>query len=1032
MLIALMLPAGINADSPAAARFQRLDISSFDVAKVDTSLLAIANPSRQTKVVVELAAAPVAIHERDAIAAGNRLTDAQRATLRSQIKAGQSGVVSSLKGLGAKVLGQYQDAYDGVKVQVAAGKIAGIANLPGVVAVHKVAVYAPDNQFGVPYIGAPTAWGSYGETGAGVKIGMIDTGIDYTHANFGGSGNPADYAAQDSTTLADGGFPNAKVAGGTDFVGDNYDADPADATYQPIPHPDPDPLDCGLGHGSHTAGTAAGYGVLSNGTTYTGPYNASTVSSHTWTIGPGVAPEATLYSYKVFGCEGSTDVVVDAINQAVADGMDVINLSLGSPFGDANDPDSVAADNASLAGVLVVASAGNEGPSAQMTGSPAASTRALSVAAMDASNVEEGRIDIGAGLGGQFDPALRGTLPVTGTVRNVLLDPATLDLGCGTSPLPGISAGDIAVVSRGSCSFAEKGANAEAAGAAALIVVNNDPSGTFFPGGVDTLSIPVFIFDQSYGPALIAADGETHTITDVFVPSPFKQLPTAFTSGGPRDLDDALKPEVSAPGANVVSTGVGTGNAGITLSGTSMAAPHTTGTAALVIQAHPSWSPEQVKAAIIDTANATDSNPGGIASWDIRLSGSGVVDAARAVSTLAFATTSGGADTLSFGYDPTNGSYSETKSVTIWNTGKSTISYKLAASFDGSEYGALGAHVSVSPSRVSVPAHGHRTVWVRISLSRSKVAALPGVDDLGVTVDPLYGQYMTPQLTIAGVVTATPTFAGKGRYPLRVPFLAAPRALSDVSVGPKSSYHESAGVKSATVRLQNRGVHAGTADVYSWGISDPREGYAINDLRAVGVQAIDAGIGEPLLVFAVNTWGRWGNASKQEYDIAIDTNRDGNPDYYVVGYDLGALTSATGEPNGVLASFIFDASFSTLIDFWVADAPANGSTVELPAAASDFGLAPGASSFDYTADIFNPYDDTEDDASGVGHFDAYAPAISQGDYIALKAGAKASLKVSVNKASFKSGNGALGWMVVTLDDRNGAAQADLVRAGYIH
>ena len=142
-----------------------------------------------------------------------------------------------------------------------------------------------------------------------------------------------------------------------------------------------------------------------------------------------------------------------------------------------------------------------------------------------------------------------------------------------------------------SCTFAEKGTNAQAAGAAALIIVNNGPSGTLFPGGVDTLSIPVFIFDQTYGPALIAADGQTHTITDVFLPSQFKQLPTAFTSGGPRDLDNALKPEVSAPGANVVSAAVGTGNEGKPLSGTSMAAPHTTGTAALVIQAHPHLEP---------------------------------------------------------------------------------------------------------------------------------------------------------------------------------------------------------------------------------------------------------------------------------------------------------------------------------------------------------------------------------------------------------------------------------------------------------
>src|SRR5205085_11459516 len=85
-----------------------------------------------------------------------------------------------------------------------------------------------------------------------------------------------------------------RIKGGIDLVGDSYDADPASATYQPVPHPDPNPLDCN-GHGSHVAGTAAGSGVLSNGSTYAGAYNAATVSGNAWTIGPGVAPKADLY-----------------------------------------------------------------------------------------------------------------------------------------------------------------------------------------------------------------------------------------------------------------------------------------------------------------------------------------------------------------------------------------------------------------------------------------------------------------------------------------------------------------------------------------------------------------------------------------------------------------------------------------------------------------------------------------------------------------------------------------------------------------
>src|SRR5439155_21368184 len=167
-------------------------------------------------------------------------------------------------------------------------------------------------------------------------------------------------------------------------------------------------------------------------------------------------------------------------------------------------------------------------------------------------------------------------------------------------------------------------------------------------------SIQVFIFDLSFESTLIGANGTIHTIIDTFVQSPTYQQITSFSSGGPREYDNAVKPEISAPGNNIVSTAVGTGTGGVSFSGTSMAAPHTSGSAALVIQAHPSWSAEAVKAALIDTANATASIPGGITPYNLRLAGSGVVSADKAASTAAYATTSGGTDTLSFGYEPHN------------------------------------------------------------------------------------------------------------------------------------------------------------------------------------------------------------------------------------------------------------------------------------------------------------------------------------------------------------------------------------------
>ena len=127
----------------------------------------------------------------------------------------------------------------------------------------------------------------------------------------------------------------------------------------------------------------AGFGVLGNGQTYTGPYNATTVSSNNWLVGPGVAPKADLYSVKIFGCSGPTNEVIDAIEWAVDNNMDVINMSLGSPFGSPDSPDAVAAENAAHDGVIVVASSGNEGSNAYMTGDPASGNDVISVAAND-------------------------------------------------------------------------------------------------------------------------------------------------------------------------------------------------------------------------------------------------------------------------------------------------------------------------------------------------------------------------------------------------------------------------------------------------------------------------------------------------------------------------------------------------------------------------------------------------------------------------------------------------------------------------
>ena len=338
-----------------------------------------------TTVVVELSGDPVTVVEDNS---GRKLSKSEKQALKQQLKMKQDDLRGAIQQAGGEVLADYQSAYNGIKVRIDRRSADKLTSLPGVVAVRPLQLMTPDNVRGVPLIGTPAVWdGLFGLHGENIKVAVIDTGIDYTHANFGGPGTTAAFNTADaSDTLPANaslfGPAAPRVKGGIDLVGDDYNADPSDPAYQPVPHPDPNPLDCN-GHGSHVAGSAAGSGVLANGSTYAGSYNGSTISSNSWTIGPGVAPKADIYGIRVFGCGGSTDVTVDAIEWAVENEMDVINMSLGSAFGTNDDPSAVASTNAAKSGVIVVTSAGNSGPNQYITGSPGTASGAIATAAND-------------------------------------------------------------------------------------------------------------------------------------------------------------------------------------------------------------------------------------------------------------------------------------------------------------------------------------------------------------------------------------------------------------------------------------------------------------------------------------------------------------------------------------------------------------------------------------------------------------------------------------------------------------------------
>lgn len=1045
ILLALAVVVGVQAAATpidgesftSVSRFQRIDPKT--ISKVEGWKPAWIASKRQATVIVQMAGDPVAKRVGDARSQGKDLTKAQKDAIRADLKAKQNAIKSRIQAAGGTILADYQDAYNGIGVRIALKGVNSLAGLPGVTAVRVGRNFAPDNTAGVQYIGGSEAWtGADGKTGTGVKVAVIDTGLDYLHANFGGPGTKAAFDADNHTIVEPGSFPTAKVIAGTDLVGDNYDSASSDPA-QLVRHPDPDPIDCN-GHGSHVAGTVAGFGVTDDGNRYPGPYNSSIYGSNNFRIGPGVAPEAKLMIYRVFGCEGSTDeaTLVGAINQAVLEGADVINMSLGSPFGRTDEPSAAASDNAALAGTVVVTSAGNSGANGYIVGAPSVANRAISVAAVDASGATFPGADIVLNTGKTIQAINAnngGPLPPANTPIVVLRNPdGTVSLGCNKAEYA-VAANAIAVVQRGTCARVARAVFGQQAGAKAVIMINNSSAFPPFEGKItgnpDTgekydVTIPFLGVRGVLGPAA-TQDGDdlilattAVSITAATVPNPGYQTLTSFSSGGPRNVDSAQKPDVAAPGQSVVSTGSGTGNDTATISGTSMAAPMTAGAAALVTQAHPTWDTDSIKAALMNTAGKA----GGPA-LNVRVGGAGVVQVQKAVNSKVIATTTGGTDTLSFGYEALSGAYNETLKLTLKNTSGSDVSYNLTATG-----AALGLGISFSPSSVTVPANSSVDVDVNASMSAAAVAALPGMSTFTIG----WGGVLTTR----GLVLATPTTSGTGIYQLRVPWLLAPRGLSNVTAGARSAYTKAAGtdgVYNSSVQMTNNGVHSGTVDLYSWGIHDGNDtsgGEDNYDVRDVGIQEQPTefltGTADPsdkALIFSINNYGRWSNAAVTEFDIAVDTKGNSDPEFFVVGVDFGAVT--TGSFDGRLASFIIDAA-GNIVDVWVPDAPMNGSTIELPALASELGLTTGSNKLNYQVATFPIVPEGQvGDVTSVGSYRVGQSPVSTGDFFSLAPGGSQTLNLQLDRGKF-AGTSVLGWLAVTLDDANGAAQAEEISA----
>lgn len=640
----------------------------------------------------------------------------------------------------------FNTLFNGLSVEVSPAERLKLARVAGVKALYPMMVFQAPNPVksdgsneanmatALAMTGADVAQNTLGLSGKGVKVGIIDTGIDLDHPDLGGTG------VQGASVL-----PTSRVKYGYDFVGDAFNADPSSPAYNPVTTPDDNPDDC-AGHGTHVAGIVGASGAIK-----------------------GVAPNVTLGAYRVFGCAGSTtaDVMIAAMERALADGMQVINMSIGSSFQWPEYPSAKAADRMVRKGMIVVASIGNSGTSGlYAAGAPGVGKNVIGVASYDNSHVvlrqfgvtgSSGLVGFSDATGAPAAPTSGGALMArTGTTT-------TANDACAALPAGSLS-GKIALIRRGTCGFYVKATNAQAAGAVGVVLYNN-AAGPLSPSvaGSPAITIPVVgvsdVFGASIDTALQAGEVTlTWANTTGSYPNPTGNLISSFSSYG-LAADLSLKPNIGAPGGLINSTWPLEQGGYATLSGTSMSSPNVAGTVALLLEARPGLSPAAVKERLQNSADPKmwSGNPAAGYLDMVHRQGAGMTDVVGAV----LQTTTISPSELALGESEAGPA---TRTLTLRNTSKTSVTYTLShtgALSTGPNsftlaFSGIGATVSLSATSVTVPPKGTATVDVTITAP----ATLPDTS--------IYGGYIVATSTLDGKVLRVPYAGMKGDYQSKV------------------------------------------------------------------------------------------------------------------------------------------------------------------------------------------------------------------------------------------------------------------------
>jgi minor extracellular serine protease Vpr len=623
---------------------------------------------------------------------------------------------------GAKITSNLYSTLNAVGVKLNGTTLTKLRSNTSVSVVGFTTLYQKTMSESHKIINADPVWakaaGGRAGAGAGIKVGIVDSGVDSRHPFFDPTGfsYPAGFPkcdARDANANGSCKYVTPKVIVAKVFNNklnqNGFDALPV--------------ADIGS-HGTHVAGTVAG---VTGKTAVVEGVEIDDMS--------GIAPGAWLGNYNVFPGDvedARSEDILNAVEAAVNDGMDVLNLSLGGGYHGNNDLLAKGLDNAVAAGVIVVTSAGNNGPGGFTIGSPGRARNIITVGASTNNHfvgqpiAYDGPNGAGtaAGATGDFDPLNGGTFGIVDTGGT----------GCTAAAITQTLTGKIALINRGVCTFSEKVAAAKAKGAIGVIVINNvagDPTAMGLTEGFDD-DIPAVMISKNDGAALRASGATTVTVDEDF--SEFitdnEDILAGFSSQGPTFVDYALKPDLTSVGVNVLSseacdTEGPCGNDGdwAFYNGTSMSSPHIAGSAAVLKQLHPTWSPAKVKSALVNTADPVVTN-----AFDAstivgpQLQGAGREDLTEADATgiTLFPVSA------SFGRISASQTKATPLTITLTNltSADTTLSvtekrFNLADGALGATYGGgtvvTGDSRISTPSSITVPANGTATLTVRVA-----------------------------------------------------------------------------------------------------------------------------------------------------------------------------------------------------------------------------------------------------------------------------------------------------------------------------